>query len=111
MHIALKSAVEAKIITENNLEKIVMPKCSDRNENFLDLNEQVTLLQYTKNLDSLAACGIVLLLDMGLKKKEMLPLKWSDFDFKNYILVLSNRKIPILVQYDEKHASSCAVLP
>lgn len=96
IHIALKSAVEAGIITENNLEKIVMPKCSDRNENFLDLNEQVTLLQYAKNLDSLAACGIVLLLDMGLKKKELLSLKWSDIDFKSHTLVLSNRKIPIV---------------
>ena len=71
MHIALKSAIEAEIIAENNLEKIVMPKCTDKNENFLDLSEQITLMQYTKNLDSLAACGIIFLLDIGLKKKEI----------------------------------------
>lgn len=109
IHIALQSAVESGVIQYNPVEKIKMPVCKEREERFLTLDEQEILKSHINKYGSISSFGIILILETGIRKHELLSLKWSDIDFDNRTVMLYNRIIPmtndfftLLVLYKEK---------
>ncbi len=95
LHIVIDTAVEAGVVEENNLKKVILPKCKERNERFLTYNEQLVLRSCLKKQSNISALGIILILETGIKKQELLSLKWSDVDHEKICLKLTGRNVPL----------------
>lgn len=95
LHIALELAVETGIIHENYLDDVIIPKCREREERYLLPKEQEILVEYADKHKNISAFGIILILNTGIKKRELLALKWSDIDDYNRYIDLPDRKIPL----------------
>lgn len=109
MHIVLLTAIEVGIIQESRLENIEMPKCKEREKRFLSIHEQEILTTCINECDILPAFGMLLMLNTGIKKYELLSLKWADINDVNQSINLNDREIPMtescykaLVEHKEK---------
>lgn len=96
IHIALQSAVESGVIEDTGIEKVKIPEYKAGSERFLTLEEQAILVNEVQGCGSLAAFGIELMILIGMKKHELLSLKWSDIDFKENIIAFSDRQFPLI---------------
>lgn len=95
LHIVIDTAVEAGVVEENNLKRVILPECKERNERFLTYNEQFVLRSSLKKQSNISAVGIMLILETGIKKKELLCLKWSDVDHEKICFKFIGRNVPL----------------
>lgn len=81
---AMKKAVTLRLIPYNPCEAVELPKLKKYRTNVYSPEMMQTLLDKAKNTDMYLP--IFLLVMIGLRRGELLALRWSDIDFKNNIL-------------------------
>lgn len=110
---ALNRAIREEILTRNVALLVDMPKVSKGKAKPWDAREAVTFLRSARAHRFYAACVLVLVL--GLRRSELLGLRWQDIDFENRhftpVKQVQREKRVGLVLKDLKTESSQAVLP
>lgn len=110
---ALNRAIREEILTRNVALLVDMPKVSKGKAKPWDAREAVTFLRSARAHRFYAACVLVLVL--GLRRSELLGLRWQDIDFENRhftpVKQVQREKQVGLVLKDLKTESSQAVLP
>ena len=114
---ALDSAMKLDIIPSNPADKIERPKKEQFIGDCYNLEELQTLFEKSK--DDPLAIVIQIASFYGLRRSEVLGLKWSAFDFKNNTITIKhkvvetiiNDKRTILLKDKTKNSSSYRSLP
>lgn len=91
----LATAVQWQIIISNPCDRVKPPKVKQETPNTLDDKQSIQLLEYLDKADTQHRIMIQLLIYLGLRREELLGLKWEDIDFENN-LVSINRTIQYL---------------
>ncbi len=117
IHKALDTAVKLEIIPSNPASKVPRPKKNQFVGDHYTLDELNTLFQHSKE-DPLKI--IILITSFyGLRRSEVLGLKWSVFDFENDTITIKHKAIEaiidnkrtILLKDKTKNKSSTRTLP
>ena len=78
IHAALKQAQRNKLVSENVCENVVLPRKQPKRIRVLNENEQTKLIAALK--DNYIGRGLLFALYTGMRRGEVLALKWSDYD-------------------------------
>lgn len=78
MHAALKQAQRNKLVSENVCENVVLPRNQPKHIRVLNEDEQTKLIAALK--DNYIGRGLLFALYTGMRRGEVLALKWSDYD-------------------------------
>lgn len=78
MHAALKQAQRNKLVSENVCENVVLPRKQPKRIRVLNEDEQTKLIAALK--DNYIGRGLLFALYTGMRRGEVLALKWSDYD-------------------------------
>lgn len=110
---ALNRAIREELLTRNVALLVDMPKVSKDKGTAWNAREAVTFLRVARAHRLYAACVLVLVL--GLRRSEVLGLRWQDVDFEGRqftpVKQVQREKGVGLVLKDLKTESSQAVLP
>lgn len=110
---ALNRAIREELLTRNVALLVDMPKVSKDKGTAWNAREAITFLRTTRAHRLYAACVLVLVL--GLRRSEVLGLRWQDVDFEGRrftpVKQVQRVKGVGLVLKDLKTESSQAVLP
>ncbi|MFF7495200.1 MULTISPECIES: tyrosine-type recombinase/integrase [Streptomyces] len=110
---ALNRAVREELLTRNVAELVDMPKVTKKEAKPWNAREAITFLRSARAHRLYAACVLVLVL--GLRRSEVLGLRWQDIDFDQRqftpLKQVQRVKGVGLVLKDLKTESSHAVLP
>ncbi|MFJ4842922.1 tyrosine-type recombinase/integrase [Streptomyces sp. NPDC088746] len=110
---ALNRAVREELLTRNGAELVDMPKVTKREAKPWNAREAITFLRSARAHRLYAACVLVLVL--GLRRSEVLGLRWQDIDFyqRQFTPLKQVQRVKGvgLVLKDLKTESSHAVLP
>jgi integrase len=110
---ALNRAMREELLTRNVALLVDMPKVNKDKGTAWSAREAITFLRSTRAHRLYAACVLVLVL--GLRRSEVLGLRWQDIDFENGrftpVKQVQREKGVGLVLKDLKTESSQAVLP
>ncbi|MFF8916886.1 tyrosine-type recombinase/integrase [Streptomyces sp. NPDC015032] len=110
---ALNRAVREELLTRNVAELVDMPKVTKKEVKPWNAREAITFLRSARAHRLYAACVLVLVL--GLRRSEVLGLRWQDIDFDQRqftpLKQVQRVKGVGLVLKDLKTESSHAVLP
>ncbi|MEV0090501.1 site-specific integrase [Streptomyces sp. NPDC050738] len=110
---ALNRAVREELLTRNVALLVDMPKVSTDRGKAWNAREAITFLRTARAHRLYAACVLVLVL--GLRRSEVLGLRWQDIDFENGQFTPTKQVQRVkgvgLVLKDLKTESSQAVLP
>ena len=79
----LSTAVEWQIITSNPCQRVKRPKVRQNTPSYLDEEETRRMLELLENEGIQQKTMIYLLVFLGLRRGELVGLKWSDIDFEN----------------------------
>ena len=97
------------IFLNNGFENSLSQNINNSEKRFLTFDELETLTNVINEDKNLSVFGIKFLLETGIRKCEMLTLKWSDIDCEKISIKLFDREIPMtktffksLMQYKEK---------
>ena len=113
---ALKDAVINDLIRSNPAEKVKKPKKSKVHHNFYTAEQLQTLIEAVRGSDM--ELPVMLSVLFGLRRSEVVAVKWSNIDFKNMTLEIcekvtrqknSNGKIEDVLSDEMKTESSYAV--
>jgi integrase len=78
--LALDRAVVYKLIKENHMRKVTLPKPEDKELKVWDLDQVNTFLNYAKDDRYYPVYALALL--TGMRQGEILGLRWKDIDFE-----------------------------
>lgn len=110
---ALNRAVREELLTRSVALLVDMPKVSKGKGTAWNAHEAIAFLRATRAYRLYAACVLVLVL--GLRRSEVLGLRWQDVDFgaRQFTPVKQVQRVKDvgLVLKDLKNESSQAVLP
>ncbi|MGW2278389.1 tyrosine-type recombinase/integrase [Streptomyces sp. NPDC001770] len=110
---ALNRAVREELLTRNVAELVDMPKVTKKEAKPWNAREAITFLRSARAHRLYAACVLVLVL--GLRRSEVLGLRWQDIDFdqRQFTPLKQVQRVKGigLVLKDLKTESSHAVLP
>ncbi|MFF5975028.1 tyrosine-type recombinase/integrase [Streptomyces sp. NPDC012769] len=110
---ALNRAIREELLTRNVALLVDMPKVSKAKAKPWNAREAITFLRSARAHRFYAAC--VLVLALGLRRSELLGLRWQDIDFENRqstpVKQVQRETGKGLVLKDLKTESSQAVLP
>ncbi|MGH1552754.1 tyrosine-type recombinase/integrase [Streptomyces sp. L7] len=110
---ALNRAIREELLTRNVALLVDMPKVSKDKGRAWSAREAITFLRTTRAHRLYAACVLVLVL--GLRRSEVLGLRWQDIDFEGRqftpVKQVQREKGKGLILKDLKTESSTAVLP
>ncbi|WP_274307987.1 tyrosine-type recombinase/integrase [Solibacillus daqui] len=84
----MDAAVRYKYINSNPFKSAKIPneQVQEQIDNYLDIKDFKTLLDYCKKLDLKSYALLRLLMFTGMRKGELTPLTWSDIDFSEQTL-------------------------
>lgn len=110
----LATAVQWQVIVNNPCDRVKPPKVKQETPNTLDDKQSIQLLEYLDTADTQHRIMIQLLIYLGLRREELLGLKWEDIDFDNSLISI-NRSIQYLpdrgiYESDTKTTSSHRVM-
>ncbi|MFJ9422619.1 MULTISPECIES: tyrosine-type recombinase/integrase [Streptomyces] len=110
---ALNRAIREELLTRNVALLVDMPKVSKDKGRAWSAREAITFLRAARAHRFYAACVLVLVL--GLRRSEVLGLRWQDIDFEGRqftpVKQVQREKGKGLILKDLKTESSTAVLP
>ena len=110
----LSTAVQWQIIVSNPCDRVKPPKIRQTEPKALDDVQAVELLELLESEDIQYRTMIQLLIMLGLRREELLGLKWGDIDFDNSLIAIG-RSIQYLpdrgiYESDTKTSSSQRVI-
>lgn len=85
--IAFDRAVVYKVLKENYMRKVKLPKMIKKEMSVWSSEQLNTFLQFTKNKRHY--CAYALALFTGMRQGEILGLRWKDIDFKKKIISIN----------------------
>ena len=91
LHLAFKSAVKRRIIPSNPVEQADRPKATQFIGGYYNANELKTLLE--KAEEDILYIPILMAAYLGLRRSEVLGLKWSAVDFDNKTIRINHKII------------------
>ncbi len=98
LHAALKQAQRNKLVFENVCDNVVLPRKETSAIRVLDIDEQARLIDALE--ENYIGRGLLLALYTGMRRGEVLALKWDDYDKeKGYISV--NKSLGRVRTYSE----------
>lgn len=80
LHVAFDQAYYEHIIPQNPVEGVKLPVPEQPEQSVMTSAEKDKLCEYAKQIDSMAAKGVIILLNCGLRKGELLALQWQNID-------------------------------
>ncbi|MBR5273234.1 MAG: site-specific integrase [Clostridia bacterium] len=89
LHLAFKAAVKRRIIASNPVEQADRPKAQPYIGKYYNANELRELLEKTK--DDPIHLVILLAAYYGLRRSEVIGLKWSAIDFENKTISINHK--------------------
>ncbi len=99
LKVALNSAVDDKLIAENPCVKVKLPKVNPYKATLLFVEQIQQLFEYLNN--NRYEVEIKLACLHGLRRGEVLGLKFSDINFEKHTMTI-NRQVTIIRTYDEQ---------
>jgi integrase len=94
LNIALNYAKKHKVIRDNPCEDVDPPKPKKGNIAVLDLEQVHTLLKYTKtSVFPFMYMPILLAVTCGMRRGEILGLKWSNVDLDNAVISITAARV------------------
>lgn len=84
LHMALDNAVRWNIVSRNVTDLVDLPHAEKYDAQTLDVEQARTLLEVAK--DSLIETLLLVAVTTGMRRGELLALRWSDIDFKHKVL-------------------------
>lgn len=93
LHKALKHAVLMGMIESNPAEKVILPKKEKFVGKFYDKDELATLFEMSK--DTTLETVIFLTAHYGLRRSEIMALRWQDVDFKNKTVSIRHKVVQL----------------
>lgn len=110
----LSTAVQWQIIESNPCDRVKPPKVGKHEPKYLDEVQARQLLDLLENEDIQHRTMIQLLLFLGLRRGELLGLKWQDIDFEKALINISRttQYIPHngILEHDTKNTYSQRVI-
>lgn len=85
----MQTAVRWQLITENPCERVDPPKAQHKEIEFLDAEQSVRLLELVADEPVPYRTAVTVLLFTGMRRSELLGLKWSDIDFTHQTVSIS----------------------
>lgn len=92
----MERALKLKVINDNPCKYIERPKRDNFTPDTLDVNEiklLINSLDITNNYDYMFYIGFRITIELGLRRGELAGLEWSNIDFKENLLTVSNNLI------------------
>jgi integrase len=102
LKMALEHAVAVKLIKENPCKNVILPKQKKSNIKILDEKEFEIFIDTIKTHNN--GCAFYLAIATGMRKGEILALKWCDIDFKNNLIFIE-KTLSRVKLYDEDRNS------
>lgn len=100
----LVRAVEDGVLVTNPIEKVKLPKKPKRVPEFLTTDQRAALLEIAKNHGRDAHLLIALSVYLGLRKAEVLALRWEHLDLKQRVCHIVNQ-----AEFTTKNAKNRAI--
>lgn len=104
----LSTAVEWQLILSNPCNRVKSPKMERKEPQILNREQAVELLQKLTEEDTQHQTMIKMLLLLGLRRGELLGLKWNNIDFDKGIITIRNnlQYLPNMGIYDSSTKTS-----
>lgn len=113
IHKALNYAVFSRVIKYNPADYVVLPKKEKYHADFYTCKEAVQVMKLFKN--DVLETVVFLTMHYGLRRSEILGIKWADINFSNDTLVIRNTvktvNGTIIEEENTKNETSRRVLP
>lgn len=108
LHLALEQAVQNKLIKENPVEGVRLPKNVQREMRVLSREEQGRLIRAARQAPEPAAFGVIFDLFTGLRLGELCGLRWQNIDMKQgtFLVCETRNRLP---NHDDSIAASTTV--
>jgi len=96
MHLAFSQAVSNKLLAENPVESVRLPKAEKKEMRVLNREEQTRLILAARRAPEPAAFGIVFDLFTGLRIGELCGLRWEnvDMDSRSFKVCETRNRLP-----------------
>ena len=96
MHLAFSQAVKNKVMAENLVESVRLPKGDKREMRVLDREEQTRLIMAARRAPEPAAFGIIFTLFTGLRMGELCGLRWENvnMDQRSFQVCETRNRLP-----------------
>ena len=91
LHMIFKYAIQNNLIKYNPTTGIRIPKTGIFENRALTKEEAERLIQVARNSDCLIMFSVILCLYTGLRRGELLGLKWQDVDFTNQTIFVNKQ--------------------
>ena len=86
--VILQTAVEWQYIPANPAERVKPPKAESNEAAYLDDKQAIHLLELLENQPAYYRTAVTVLLFTGMRRGELLGLKWTDIDFENQTIAI-----------------------
>ena len=108
MHLALDQAVKNKMIVDNPVDGIRLPKAPKQEMRVLTRKEQERLIMAARQAPEPAAFGIIFDLFTGLRMGELCGLRWKNVDMENRLCKIceTRNRLP---NFDDRIETSTSV--
>ena len=108
LHLALDQAVKNKLLKENPIEGVRLPKNIQREMRVLSREEQDRLIRAARQAPEPAAFGVIFDLFTGLRLGELCGLRWQNVDMKQgtFLVCETRNRLP---NHDDSVAASTTV--
>ena len=81
-----RTAVEWQYIPVNPMERVSMPKCEENHQLCLTREQAIQLLNLLETAPEKYKTAVTILLLTGMRREELLALKWNDIDWDNQVI-------------------------
>lgn len=113
IHKALNYAIFSRIIKYNPADYVILPKKEKYHAKFYNADEAIKALRIFKG--DVLETAVFLTLHYGLRRSEVIGLKWDDIDFKENLIHIRNTvktvNGTIIEEESTKNESSRRILP
>lgn len=93
LHMIFEYAIQNNMIIHNPTKGIRIPKTGVFENRSLTQDETVRLINTVHTSDDIVMFAIILCLFTGLRRSEVLGLKWSNIDFKNQTITVEHQLV------------------
>ena len=93
LHMIFEYAIQNNMIIHNPTKGIRIPKTGVFENRSLTQEETIRLINTVHNSEDIVMFAIILCLFTGLRRSEVLGLKWSNIDFKNQTITVDHQLV------------------